>query len=156
MIPTNHLVQTSTGFKQLWVDGRNARLFLTRDLDDEDTFVFQNYNPKTLRGLMASGEMTFEWKDVSREKLSIDVECDATPTESAFEIWSKSQFGPRPGGEDTDEVLAVLIQTGEQAKSTLEKRIVYDKQVEAALYAWQIADSKKSLQSMKDIVRGKL
>jgi hypothetical protein len=161
MKPTLHISFSEEGIKQLWVEDNSALLFETRGLDDPDPFVF-DCDPPTLRKSMEDGEITFEWRPIPDSRLKATTQTVITtksqqdrPKQSAFLLWFRAQHGPRPGGIVSDESLADLIRQGEVAKSLLQLRTTYDRQEQSALYAWQITDSKKSLQAMKEIVGGK-
>ena len=62
---------------------------------------------------------------------------------SKFDKWFRSQHGARPGGADTDELLARRVRDGQIAEGILARRAEWDARLQSALYAWQCSDEYK-------------
>ena len=62
---------------------------------------------------------------------------------SKFDEWFRSQHGARPGGADTDELLARRVRDGQIAEGVLARRAEWDARFESAHYAWNVDDADK-------------
>ena len=66
---------------------------------------------------------------------------------STFDQWFRYQHGARPGGTDTDELLARRVRDGQIAEGVLARRAEWDARFESALYAWQCPDEDKRVEA---------
>jgi hypothetical protein len=62
---------------------------------------------------------------------------------SAFETWFIAQHGRRPCTEEEDMRLRCAMETGDNARATLQAAHEWDVRFTSALYAWQIKDDEK-------------
>lgn len=65
---------------------------------------------------------------------------------SGFAEWAEAQFGPRPKSPSYREVLELEYQA-KVARQAYEAGQLWDRRVNAALYAWQVRDEKKCCKS---------
>lgn len=75
---------------------------------------------------------------------------------SAFSEWFTLQFGSREiSSTATDEQLRVDIARGKAAQFEFDRRMLWDKKRDAALYAWQITDADRKKWAERAAARAK-